>query len=153
MPSWRDYSQGRQDKIQNQAYSDVNRDANMYLTALQKAAYGNAADQYGGGLDQITNYLAGAGPLAYSGAKLALRKRLYSQIYGQARNQIGASYADYLRQALQAQRNYRYQLALMKAQRDAQSTGLGGVFGGVAGAFGGPFLSAIGSEVGGRIIK
>jgi hypothetical protein len=114
---WRDYSQGRQNKIQDQVYADVTRDTDMYRKAVEKAAYGQAGDQYAGGLGDITNFLAKSGPLYDSGAKMALQKRLYSLIYGQARNQIGAGYADYLKQALQAQRNQRYQLALQRAQK------------------------------------
>jgi hypothetical protein len=153
MPTWRQYGETKRQGAQDQAYADVNRDSNMYLTALSKAAYGQAGNEYAGGLGDITNFLARSGPLADSGAKLALQKRLYSQIYGQARNLIGTSYADYLRQALQAQRNHRYQIALMELQKQQNSTGLGGFLGGVAGAFGGPFLGAIGSELGKRVIK
>lgn len=151
---WRDYSQGRQNKIQDQVYADVNRDSNMYLSALEKAAYGQAGNQYAGGLNDITNFLARSGPLSDSGAKMALQKRLYSQIYGQARNQIGMSYAQYLAQALQAQRNHRYQLALQRAQR--QSTGFGGTLGGIVGAgagflAGGPVGAGIGYGIGGGL--
>lgn len=115
-------------------------EANQYLTSLQKAAYSDAGAQYGQGLDSITRYLAGAGPLADGGAPAALKYRLASQVYGGANRQILGSYAEYLKQ-LQAQRRaYYYQQALLKLQKKQQSTGIGGFLGGAAGAVGGALL-------------
>lgn len=129
MPTWSQYSSGRQRGAQEKVFNEVSGEADLYRKALEKAAYGQAGNEYSGGLNDITNFLARSGPLADSGAKLALQKRLYSQIYGQARNQIGMGYAQYLAQALAAQRNYKYQKAFAKLQQ----TGVGGFLGGIAG--------------------
>lgn len=137
----------------------VMKEADLYRAALERAAYGDAGRQYGAGLGQITNYLAGAGPLADSGAATALRARLASQIYGAAAGRIGGGYADYLARALQAQRQYRYQRSLMKYAKDQQGGGgVGGALGGLVGGVGGFLLGGppgavagygVGSNMGG----
>src|SRR5688572_32900090 len=60
--------------------------ANSYRAALERAAYGDAGREYGAGLDKVSSYLAGQGPMADSGGATALRRNLYSDIYGKARN-------------------------------------------------------------------
>lgn len=119
-------------------------DANAYRTALEKAAYGDAGTQYGQGLDAITRYLAGAGPLADSGAGTALRYRLASQIYGGARNRINSGYAQYLAQLLAQRRAAQYQLNYLQAQKKANSTGIGGFLGGVLGPIGASLIPGLG---------
>jgi hypothetical protein len=102
------------------ARQGVYSEADQYRAALERAAYGDAGQQYGAGLGQITNYLARSGPLADSGAGGALRAKLYGQIYGQARSRIGAGYADYLKQLLAKRRDYNYQYALQALQNKGQ---------------------------------
>jgi len=114
------------------------READTYRSALEKAAYGDAGAQYGQGLNAITNYLAGAGPMADSGGATALRAKLASQVYGQARSRIGSGYADFLKQSLAQRKQYQYQLALQKAQKGKKNP-WGGVLG-AAGAVGGAII-------------
>lgn len=146
-------------RLKREAYEqEPFRDANAYRIALEKAAYADAGRQYGAGLGDISSYLARSGPLADSGAGTALRARLASQIYGAAAGRIGGGYADYLRQAIQAQRNFRQQWLLMKRQRDLQQqqSGPGQFLGGALGAgvgflAGGPYGAAAGYGAGSRI--
>lgn len=127
-------------------------DADAYRKALERAAYSDAGSQYGAGLNQITSYLAGAGPLADSGAGNALRAKLASSIYGGANSRIGQDYASYLGNALQSRRAFLYQLALMKQQKKLQGGGgnpLARIAGAVGGFFaGGPAGAAAGYGLG-----
>lgn len=130
--------------------------ADQYRAALQKAAYGDAGQQYGQGINQITNYLAGAGPLADSGAATALRAKLASQIYGAAQGRINQGYASYLGNALNARRQYNYQRSLMQYQRNLNKPSMwsqiAGIAGGVGGALlGGPAGAAVGYGIGNNV--
>lgn len=118
------------------APNDPMSDADAYRRALERAAYGDAGSEYGAGLGQVTNFLAGAGPLSDSGAATALKARLYSQVYGRARGRVQQGYADYLGQSLAAQQRYKYQLALQEAAKKKKRLGdyIGGAIGGVVGA-------------------
>lgn len=125
-----------------------------YRAALEKASYRDAGLQYGAGMGQITNYLAGAGPMYDSGGATALRSKLASSIYGGAAGRIGNKYADYLAQIGHQRRQYQYQMALMKQQKKMQQTGFGGVAGAIAGGAlsflgGGPAGAAAGNGLGG----
>lgn len=127
-------------------------EADMYRSALERAAYGDAGRQYGQGLGQISSYLAGAGPLADSGAATALRARLASGIYGQAAGRIGQGYASYLGNLMNQRRNFRYQQALLRLQQKLQPhTGIGGVLGGLAGTALGSLAGGYGAALGGRL--
>lgn len=109
-----------------------------YKAALERALYGQASELYGQGIAGITSALAGGGPLADSGAATALRARLFSQIYGAAKNRSLQSYSDYLANYLSQQRQFNYQKQLMKYQRDVNRPTfwdyLSGAAGGAAGA-------------------
>jgi hypothetical protein len=112
-------------------------EADAYRKALEKAAYGDAGREYSQGLGQITNYLAGAGPLADSGAATALRYKLASHIYGGAKSKILGSYADFLREQMAARRAYQYQRELLAYQKKLGKKGpldyLAGAAGGAVG--------------------
>jgi hypothetical protein len=119
-------------------------DANSYRQALLQGA----GEGVSAGVGSINNYLAGAGPLADSGARAALSARLASGLY----SGVQTNYANYLAQAMRARQQYRYQAALQKAALKAQQTGLGGVVGGIAGSvLGGPIGGAIGAKLGGGL--
>ena len=116
--------------------------ANSYRTALERSAYSDAGRQYGQGINDITRYLAGAGPMGDSGGATALRARLASQVYGGAQSRIGGGYADLLRQLIQGRQGYRYQRQLellrQKGQKkkgplDYLAGAAGGVIGGLTG--------------------
>lgn len=115
-------------------------EADTYRAALERAAYGDAGAQYGAGLKQVTNYLAGAGPLADSGAATALRRGLYSDIYGKARSRIGQGYADYLGQTLSDRRRFRYQKAMQELANKQKRGGVLGTVGGIVGGIGGALV-------------
>jgi hypothetical protein len=126
------------------------KDADLYRSALEKAAYGSVGPQYAEQLGTLQNYLAGAGPLADSGARTVLGSKLAAQMYGAASGRIQSGYADYLARALQARQQYNYQRQLLKYQQKLQKTGLGGIIGGIAGtALGGPLGGAIGRRIAG----
>jgi len=122
------------------ARQGVLNESNSYRAALESAAYGDAGAQYGAGLKQVTNYLAGAGPLADSGAATALRRGLYSDVYGKARSRIGQGYADYLGRALASKRNFRYQAAMQELANKKKKGGVLGAIGGAIGSVGGALL-------------
>lgn len=124
----------------------VLNEADMYRQALAKASYGEAGRAYGQGLGGLQGWLSTQGPLGDSGARAALGSRLATNVYGGAANRVAGGYADYLGQAMNARRQFKYQMALIKAQR--QQTGLGGFFGGAVGAFAGPALGAWGKKIG-----
>jgi hypothetical protein len=127
-------------------------DAELYRKALEKAAYGAVGPAFSQGLQGISGYLSHAGPLADSGARAALSARLASGLYGRAASQVGQGYASYLGNLMQQQRNYKYQLALLKAQQKAQKTGIGGILGGVGGTIlGGPLGGYAGNYLGTKI--
>jgi hypothetical protein len=127
-------------------------EADLYRQALAKGAYGEAGRGLSSGLQGISGYLSSRGPLADSGAGAALSSRLAGGLYGQASNQVAGGYAQYLAKAMNARRQYQYQLALLKAQQKAQQTGFGGVVGGIAGAaLGGPLGGYLGSKLWGGI--
>src|SRR5262245_2339376 len=84
-------------------------EGDKYRAALEKSAYGDAGREYGMGLDSLNNLLARSGPIADSGAGTLLRSKLLANIYGQSQGRIQGGYADYLRNALEARRNFRYQ--------------------------------------------
>jgi len=128
-----------------------NADADAYRAALERGAYSDAGQQYGQGLGSISNYLAGAGPLADSGAATALRARLASQIYGGVQGRVQNAYASYLGDMMRQRREYQYQMALLKQQHRYQSTGIGGVAGGLAGGLVGSALGPIGTAIGTKI--
>src|SRR6267142_6810830 len=115
---------------QNQAQDQqVLNEADMYRQALAKASYGEAGRAYGQGLGGLQGFLSTQGPLGDSGARAALGSRLAGQVYGGAASRVAGGYASYLANAMNARRQFRYQLALLKAQRDAQQTGIGGIIG------------------------
>jgi len=125
-------------------------DADSYRKALERASYEQAGRGLSTGLQGISGFLSTRGPLSDSGAAPALAARLAQGLYGGAANRVAGGYAQYLAQALSARRQYQYQLALLKAQKKMQQTGIGGVLGGVAGAIGGPFLGAVGTNLANR---
>ena len=110
------------------------KQAEAYRAALERAAYGDAGSQYGQGMDQITRYLAGAGPMADSGGATALKYKLASQVYGGARNRINSGYAQYLDNAMNQARQYRYNAMAQKASKPKWWQSVLGAAGGVAGA-------------------
>lgn len=129
-----------QAKLNAQDQADIYGPANAYKAALM----GAAGEQVSAGVPQINSYLAGAGPLADSGARAALAARLSGKAYGG----VQTGYAQYLAALLRARQAFRYQSALLKQQRQAQQTGIGGVLGGIGGAvLGGPIGGAIGSKI------
>ena len=151
-----DYYQKKARVLGDRAAQEPYTDASAYRKALEQAAYGDAGAEYGAGLKQVTNYLAGAGPMADSGGATALRRNLYSDIYGKARSRIGGGYAEYLASVLSARRNYLYQRELMKLANKQKKTGVGGVLGGLAGAglgalAGGPMGASAGYNVGSNV--
>ena len=117
--------------------------ADAYRAALERAAYGDAGREYGAGLDKVSRFLAGQGPMADSGGAVALRRNLYSDIYGKARSRIGQGYASYLGETLAARRRHLYQLQLQRlAAKQNKVSGaerIAGAFGGVSGAYGGGY--------------
>ena len=141
MANFLDGFRGVLTKTAGGVYGAPGRERDDYLSALEKAAYNDAGAKYGQGLSQITNYLAGAGPLADSGASTALRYKLASQVYGGAKSRIGNSYADFIRAQIEQKRQYQYQKALMEYQKKLNKKGpldyLAGAAGGVLGQVGG----------------
>jgi len=138
------------------AQNDPYGQADQYRAALEKQAYGDSGAAYGQGLDAITRYLAGAGPLADSGAATALKYKLASSVYGKARSQVAGGYADFLRQMLAQKQQYMYQMALARQQKKDSKKGfsipgaIGGALGFVAGGPGGALAGyGAGSGMGG----
>ncbi len=119
-------------------------DAEAYRRAVQQATYGALGPEFSQGLRQITGGLAGAGPLADSGAATALRSRLASDIYGRAAGRIGGSYADYLGNVLNQRRQYNYQRQLLAYQKKLNKRSTLGTLGGIAGGIGGALLARAG---------
>lgn len=105
-------------------------EGNRYLAALQKAAGLGASQEFGQGLSQITNSLAGMGPLADSGAANSLRARLLSNVYARQRQTILKGYLDFLRNRQLG----RYQIAAAKAGKPENNTSAAQDFASVAGA-------------------
>lgn len=121
-----------------------------YRAALEKATYAQLGPQFSQGLDKITNYLAGQGPLADSGARQALSSRLASGIYNTASGQIGGKYADYLAQIANQRRQYQYQMALQKQQqKDARKFNWASIPGAITGAAVGAYKPGGGGSGGG----
>jgi hypothetical protein len=142
---------GRAKRNYNYDTNAIMGDADIYRKALEKAAYGDAGQEYGAGLKGVTDYLAGSGPMADGGAGTALRTKLYSDIYGKARSKVQGGYSEYLAQLLQQRRNFIYQQRLAELMKKG-GTGVGGVVGGLAGSFLGPFAGAVGKGLGERLI-
>lgn len=143
-----------QKKYQKRRKTDVaaqDAETAAYQAALEKAMYAQLGPQFSQGLDRITNYLAGAGPLADSGARTALARQLYSQLLQRGQGQVLGGVSDLIGNLIRQRQQYRYQSQLLAQQKKAQQTGLGGVLGGVAGAFGGPLLGALGSYYGNKL--
>ena len=151
MPSYKEVrDKVFQNYLQQGTTADVNQ-ANVYRAALEKSAYGDFANQYGAGLNDITNYLARSGPLADSGAATNLRTKLAGQLYGQAQGRIQGGYADYLRQLQTMRLQNQYQRELLKYQKKLQGGGnpLGSIVGGALGAVtGGPVGAVTGAASG-----
>lgn len=108
-------------KKRNAEQAQFDAELEQYRKALEKATYAQLGPEFSSGLERIQNYLAGAGPLADSGARTALSRNLYSQILQRAQGQIGGSYADLLSSLLKQRQQYRYQSELLKQQKNAQS--------------------------------
>lgn len=156
MPSIGSLYRERVGRMIPSAYSLDQKQADIYRAALEKAAYADTGEQYGQGLKQISNYLAGAGPLADSGAATALRARLASDLYRGTRGRIGNSYAQYLAELMRQRNQYNYQRQLMEYQKKMNKTGVGGFLGGIAGAGlgflgGGPMGAMAGYGAGSRL--
>lgn len=96
-------------------------DAEMYRSNLEKAAYAQASPEFSQGIGRITNYLAGSGPLADSGARTALLSRLSGQIYGGIRGKVAGGYSDFLGNLLQQRRQHRYNMELAKYMKGNKS--------------------------------
>ena len=147
--TWAAKAKGWAAKAQSYEDQKILGEADLYRQALQKASFGEAGRGLSSGLQGISGFLSTRGPLADSGAGAALSSRLAGNLYGQASNRVAGGYADYLKQAMNARRQYQYQLALLKAQQKAQQTGIGGVIGGIAGAA----LPVVGSYLGRKAPK
>lgn len=125
---------------------------NLYRNNYQNAVYQSLGPQFQQGLSAITNNLAGAGPLADSGARMAMARQLGSQIYGQAAGQIGQGSADFLGNLLNQRMGYRYQSQLMRQQQQMNKPTAGDVAGGLIGTGIGAFTGGLGSSLGKNIV-
>jgi hypothetical protein len=105
----------------NAADEKLLAEAEVYRRALEKASYGDVGRDYSQALSGLTNYFAGAGPIADSGASVGLRGKLAAQMYGAAQGRTQSGYADYLKQAMNQRQQFRYQQMLQKQQQKAQS--------------------------------
>jgi len=128
-----------------QARAGVVGEADIYRKALEKAEYGQLSRDLSQGNQGITNYLAGAGPLADSGVQNTLRTKLASQLYGAAQGRTQGGYASYLRELMGQRRNYEYQMKLQKQAQKAANRFDPLAFAGAAASFipgVGPVLNA-----------
>jgi uncharacterized protein (DUF697 family) len=123
-------------------------EADVYRKALEKAEYGQLGRDLSSGYGQIERQLAGMGPLADSGAGNALRAKLASTLYGAAQGRTSQGYADYLKQIMQSQRQFRQNQILQKQAQKAQKGSFLQDLAGIAGGFI-PGLGALGGGGGG----
>lgn len=115
--------------------------ADLYRKYAEKATYGQLGPEFRSGINSITNYLSGAGPMADSGFKNALMARLAGDIYNRASGQIGSSTADFLRRLLEQRQAWRYGSQSQDKQNEANKKGFGDyaaqAVGAAAGAYAG----------------
>lgn len=154
--SWKDYAAASKKRRGDMQTAEDMRDIDQYRGTVEKAAYGAINPALQGGYASINNYLAGAGPLADSGAGAALKARLASSIYGEAAGRVQSGVSDLVGNIINKRRDFQNQLALLKYQKKLQSTGpggaLGGFIGGIAGSAAGPIGASIGAKLGGGLM-
>lgn len=138
-------TQGFQDRqaLRDQAASDAQNYAQQsaaYRMALQRGTWDTLGPEFSQGLGAINNQLAGAGPLADSGAATALRSRLAGNIYGRAQGMLGQGMADFAANSFGQMNTNRNNLRLLQYQRSMQPGGFGNFLGKGLGALGTAYL-------------
>lgn len=97
-------------------FADIEAQSELYRKAAQKAAYDQLGPEFRGSLDQATNYIAGLGPLADSGARTAIGSRLASAYLQRAGGQVTGGVADIIGNLIKQRQQYAYQSQLMQQQ-------------------------------------
>lgn len=133
----------------------VDQPYQQYRGALEKSGYESLGRNARGALDYASNYLAGSGPLADSGAARTLPAGMISRLIGQTNEQIGERSAGFLGDLLGRRVDERYQIRAEKRKKKA-SGGVGGAIkrlaGGAIGAVtsGNPLGAVTGALASGR---
>lgn len=140
-------------KMRNEESQLVDQPYQQYRSALEKSGYDTLGRNARGALDYASNYLAGSGPLADSGASRTLPAGMISGLIGKTNDMIGERSADFLGGLLGRRVDERYKIREEKRNKK-KGGGVGGVIKRIAGAgigaitSGGNPLGAIGGFLG-----
>ena len=111
----------------------VDQPYQQYRSTLEKSGYDTLGRNARGALDYASNYLAGSGPLADSGAARTLPAGMISGLIGRTNDMIGERSADFLGSLIGKRVDERYKEREEKRKKK-QGGGIGGVIKRIAGA-------------------